>query len=72
MYSVREAPWHLGSGTNVLMLDATPETRMARIEAAGHTFTVEETDVHLRKQQRVREARHLDAAFPRVEGSTTS
>ena len=30
MYSVREAPWHLGSGTNVLMLDAAPETRMVR------------------------------------------
>lgn len=32
MYSVREAPWHIGSGTNVLMLDRTPETRMARME----------------------------------------
>jgi hypothetical protein len=45
MYSVREAPWHLASGTHVLMLDAAPETRMARIEAAGHSFIIQEHDV---------------------------
>jgi phage/plasmid-like protein (TIGR03299 family) len=45
MFSVREAPWHLGRGTNVLMLDRTPETRMARMELAGQAWTVEEQDV---------------------------
>ena len=34
MYSVREAPWYLGSGTNVLMLDE-PETRMASDPCGG-------------------------------------
>jgi hypothetical protein len=60
MYSVREAPWYLGSGTNVLMLDAAPETRMVRIEAAGHLFTVEETEIHLRKEQPAGDARQPD------------
>lgn len=68
MYSVREAPWHLGSGTNVLMLDAAPETRMARIEAAGHTFTVEEHDVYLKHEPPVDETRTSDPAFPKVDG----
>jgi phage/plasmid-like protein (TIGR03299 family) len=49
MYSVREAPWHLGSGTNVLMLDAAPETRMQRMAAAGQEWTVGESDVYRRK-----------------------
>ena len=36
MYSVREAPWHMGMGTNVIVLDAAPETRIAAdIEAQG-------------------------------------
>jgi phage/plasmid-like protein (TIGR03299 family) len=68
MYSVREAPWHLGSGTNVLMLDAAPETRMARIDAAGHAFTVEENDVHLRKECPAGDDGEPDVTFPKVEG----
>ena len=43
MYSVREAPWH--RGTNVIILDTAPETRMDRIVAAGHDFIVEEGSV---------------------------
>jgi hypothetical protein len=35
---------------NVLMLDAVAETRMARVEAAGHCFTVEEHDVFRRER----------------------
>jgi len=68
MYSVREAPWHLGSGANVLMLDAAPETRMARIDAAGHAFTVEETDVHLRKERPAGDDGQPDVTFLKVEG----
>lgn len=45
MYSVREAPWHLGKGTNVTMLDAAPEKRAERIALAGHGFIVQEEDV---------------------------
>lgn len=40
MFSVREAPWHMGMGTNVLILDSSPETRMDRMVAAGHDWTV--------------------------------
>ena len=40
---------------------------MVRIEAAGHVFTVEETDVHLREQL-ARDARQPDVTFPRLEG----
>jgi phage/plasmid-like protein (TIGR03299 family) len=47
MYSVREAPWHMGMGTNVIVLDSQPETRSDRIAAAGHAFIVEEHDVIL-------------------------
>ena len=68
MYSVREAPWHLGSGTKVLMLDQAPETRIARIEAAGHAFTVEEHDVYLKKEQLDDGAGQIEAAFPKVDG----
>ncbi len=68
MYSVREAPWHLGSGTNVLMLDQAPETRVVRIDAAGHAFTVEEHDVYLRNEQLQDEAGQVEAAFPKVDG----
>jgi phage/plasmid-like protein (TIGR03299 family) len=68
MYSVREAPWHLGSGTNVLMLDAAPETRMARIEAAGHAFTVEEQDVYLRLEEEADARGRSDVNFPKLDG----
>src|SRR6266511_113908 len=68
MYSVREAPWHMGSGTNVLMLDAAPETRVVRIEVAGHAFTVEESDVHLRKEQPAQDDMEPDVTFQKVEG----
>src|SRR3989304_905642 len=44
MYSVREAPWHAGQ-TNSLVLDVAPESRMARIIAAGQNWLVEEHDV---------------------------
>jgi len=46
MYSVRSAPWHLGTGTNVLMLDTAPETRTARMEASGQAWTVETEPVY--------------------------
>jgi len=68
MYSVREAPWHLGTGTNVLMLDTAPETRMARVEAAGHAFTVEEHDVYLRREQPAGEVSQPAPTFPKVDG----
>lgn len=45
MYSVRQAPWHMGMGTNVIMLDVAPETRSDRITAAGHNFTVMESPI---------------------------
>lgn len=51
MFSVRVAPWHIGLGTNSLVLDQAPETRMARIEAAGHGFLVLEADVHRRLER---------------------
>lgn len=68
MYSVREAPWHMGMGTNVHMLDTAPETRMARIEAAGHAFTVEENDVYLKREQPAGEPGHPTPTFPKVDG----
>lgn len=40
MFSVREAPWHMGMGTNVLLLDSAPERRLERMVAAGHDWTV--------------------------------
>jgi phage/plasmid-like protein (TIGR03299 family) len=46
MYSVREAPWHLGMGTNVLILDTAPETRDDRIAAAGHNFIIEQKPIY--------------------------
>jgi phage/plasmid-like protein (TIGR03299 family) len=66
MYSVRDAPWHLGRGTNVLMLDTAPETRMARIDAAGHAFAVEEHDVYVRTEDA--EARERFETFPKING----
>jgi hypothetical protein len=68
MYSVREAPWHMGTGTNVLMLDTAPETRMLRIDAAGHGFTVEESDVYLKVEQTAGELAQPTATFPKVDG----
>jgi hypothetical protein len=68
MYSVREAPWHMGTGTNVLMLDTAPETRMLRIDAAGHGFSVEETDVYLRQEHPAEEPGRPIATFPKVGG----
>ncbi len=68
MYSVREAPWHLGTGTNVLLLDTAPETRMARIEVAGHGFTVEENDVYLRREHPVDEPERPIRTFAKVRG----
>jgi hypothetical protein len=68
MYSVREAPWHMGTGTKVLMLDTAPETRMLRIDAADHGFTVEESDVYLRKEHTADEPEQPTATFPKVGG----
>ena len=48
MYSVRIAPWHLGSGTNVIMLDTAPEKRAERMDLAGQAWTVETEDVYRR------------------------
>jgi phage/plasmid-like protein (TIGR03299 family) len=53
MYSVREAPWHMGTGTHIDMLDTAPETRMARIALAGHEWTVQELDVYLQTAEPV-------------------
>lgn len=50
MYSVRIAPWHLGKGTNVLMLDANPTTRMERMQLSGQDWLVEEQSV-FRKEE---------------------
>ncbi len=68
MYSVREAPWHMGTGTNVLMLDTAPETRMLRIDAAGQGFTVEESDVYLKVDYAAGEPGQPTATFPKVDG----
>lgn len=46
MYSVRIAPWHIGMGTNVLILDTNPETRNERMVAAGHNWLVNESKVY--------------------------
>lgn len=46
MFSVREAPWHIGS-TNSIVLGTAPETRLGRIMASGQNWTVEEADVFL-------------------------
>lgn len=45
MYSVRQAPWHLGTGTSVSMLDTAPERRAERMALAGQDFLVVENDV---------------------------
>ena len=70
MFSVRIAPWHMGMGTNVILLDTAPETRMARIEAAGHGFTVEESDVFRRlvSEPTPQNGFSKVASFPKVEG----
>lgn len=46
MYSVRKAPWHIGFGTNVLMLDYAPENRAERMACAGHDFIVEQSPIY--------------------------
>lgn len=46
MYSVRIAPWHIGSGTNVVMLDTAPDSRPERMACAGHDFIVEEHELY--------------------------
>jgi phage/plasmid-like protein (TIGR03299 family) len=51
MYSVRQAPWHLGMGTNVLMLDTTPETRMDRMRLAGQDWLVEERELYAKRER---------------------
>lgn len=48
MYSVRVAPWHMGSGTDVTILDSAPERRAERMTFAGHDFLVQEKDVFAR------------------------
>lgn len=45
MYSVRIAPWHYGSGTNVSLLETAPENRSERIRLSGQDWLVEEQDV---------------------------
>jgi phage/plasmid-like protein (TIGR03299 family) len=49
MYSVREAPWHLGRGTNVEILDTAPETRSERLRLSGQDWLVNESDVYRRR-----------------------
>lgn len=46
MYSVRVAPWHMGMGTNVALLDTAPETRAERMALAGQDWTVEEEQLY--------------------------
>lgn len=48
MYSVRIAPWHIGMGTNVMMLDSAPENRPERMALAGHDFAVVEEVLYRR------------------------
>lgn len=55
MYSVRLAPWHYGSGTNVEILDSAPEKRADRIRLSGQDWIVEEQDVF---RKRVGDADH--------------
>jgi len=55
MYSVRVAPWHQGTGTNVLMLDTAPETRMERMVAAGQDWTVESESVYRKVTRKIDE-----------------
>jgi phage/plasmid-like protein (TIGR03299 family) len=50
------------------MLETAPETRMARIEAGGHTFTVEEHDVYLRREEETEGRAQPEATFPKLEG----
>lgn len=53
MYSVRQAPWHMGMGTNVLILDTDPETRMDRMTAAGHNWFVIEGNIYDDEYQQI-------------------
>jgi phage/plasmid-like protein (TIGR03299 family) len=46
MYSVRLAPWHMGMGTNVVMLDTAPDSRPERMACAGHDFIVEQFPIY--------------------------
>ena len=46
MYSVRVAPWHMGMGTDVLILDSAPENRAERMATAGHDFRVEKVELY--------------------------
>ena len=46
MYSVRLAPWHMGMGTDVIMLDTAPESRAERMACAGHDFIVVEEELY--------------------------
>lgn len=71
MYSVRTAPWHLGTGTNVLMLDTAPETRMARMAAAGQDWTVLEEDVYRKLTREIQTSGGYVAestTFPTIPG----
>jgi len=52
MFSVREAPWHEGTGTNVSVLADYPG-RDEAMTAAGLNWAVEEQDVYRRRVQRV-------------------
>jgi phage/plasmid-like protein (TIGR03299 family) len=46
LYSVREAPWHMGTGTSITMLDSAPEARADRMRLAGHNWLVEDEPVY--------------------------
>jgi phage/plasmid-like protein (TIGR03299 family) len=43
---LRIAPWHIGMGTNVVMLDTAPESRAERMACAGHDFIVESHPIY--------------------------
>ena len=51
MYSVRIAPWHIGHGTNVVMLDTAPDSRPERMACAGHDFIVEKHEIYKKVPQ---------------------
>lgn len=65
MYSVRIAPWHIGQGTNVIMLDTAPERRMERMQLAGQDWTVQEQELY----RKVAGRDWADDRFVAVEGS---
>lgn len=68
MFSVRIAPWHMGQGTNVNILEAVPENRAERMMQAGHDFMVEENDVHYKVERSDEGSALVRVTFPKLPG----